>query len=738
MIQVLLNGLVYQVPETGDENWGPNTTAYLVAIPTAVLQKSGGSFTLTAEVDFGASFGLKSIYFKSRSANPSGTGVVRLSASDTIGWKNQAGDGNVTLSKATDDSLAISSAGGLTASKVKSSTTDLILDAVTKLVLEKYALFAEQSTPATGPTIPSGYGSFYAGNDGKPYYKADSGSAIDLSNADVHGPNSSTDNAIATFSGNLGKTLQNTDLTVVTNGTEVDVNAIPDSADTGNALGLVLKAGVKSSGATSGDGGSASLIGGASNADSGNGGDAVLTGGDAVIGDAGSVNLNGGTTASGVGGDISMVPGSGTTRDGRIIAVGSFGSSITPADSFDIGSSSFRWVNGFFNTVDTDTAMKTPDLYLKNGVNTIQLVPATLSALRVITFPDVTGKIALTSATNGKTVLTDSVSGILPTANGGTGVNGSATFPSSGAVATVPGSGVVKSNGSVLSSANVILTSEVSGTLPIGNGGTGQTTKAPAFDALSPMSASGDLIYGGASGSGTRLAKGSDTQVLTLVSGLPSWQTPVTGFSNPMTTGGDIIYGGASGVATRLANGSSGQVLTSAGGTSAPTWASIFSSWSGHFESNSSWTRTNTSLGLPAIDSSATLTQEVNVNFNSVTAHNDGTPGNNYPGIVINPPSGTYEILVTIMIASGTSLAEARAGLTADGGSTYLDLKLVRMNTGGSTLYTVVTLVGHVTFSGASKNIDIYLASSSGACLIDPSTAGLNPYPIKWSIKRVG
>lgn len=217
-----------------------------------------------------------------------------------------------------------------------------------------------------------------------------------------------------------------------------------------------------------------------------------------------------------------------------------------------------------------------------------------------------------------------------------------------------------------------------------------------------------------------------------------TWATPTAGFSNPMTTGGDIIYGGASGVATRLANGSSGQVLTSAGGTSAPTWASIFSSWSGHFESNSSWTRTNTSLGLPAIDSSATLTQEVNVNFNSVTAHNDGTPGNNYPGIVINPPSGTYEILVTIMIASGTSLAEARAGLTVDGGSTYLDLKLVRMNTGGSTLYTVVTLVGHVTFSGASKNIDIYLASSSGACLIDPSTAGLNPYPIKWSIKRVG
>jgi len=42
--------------------------------------------------------------------------------------------------------------------------------------------------------------------------------------------------------------------------------------------------------------------------------------------------------------------------------------------------------------------------------------------------------------------------------------------------------------------------------------------------------------------------------------------------TNPMTTGGDIIYGGASGTPTRLANGSAGQVLTSAGTTLPPTW----------------------------------------------------------------------------------------------------------------------------------------------------------------------
>jgi hypothetical protein len=47
--------------------------------------------------------------------------------------------------------------------------------------------------------------------------------------------------------------------------------------------------------------------------------------------------------------------------------------------------------------------------------------------------------------------------------------------------------------------------------------------KATSFNNLSPMTTSGDIIYGGASGTGTRLAKGSDGQVLTLASGLPTW-----------------------------------------------------------------------------------------------------------------------------------------------------------------------------------------------------------------------
>lgn len=85
-------------------------------------------------------------------------------------------------------------------------------------------------------------------------------------------------------------------------------------------------------------------------------------------------------------------------------------------------------------------------------------------------------------------------------------------------------------SGSTNTITNVSLTSGVTGALPIGNGGTGQATKAAAFDALSPMTTGGDIIYGGASGTGTRLANGSSGQVLTSngTTLAPSWQTPAT------------------------------------------------------------------------------------------------------------------------------------------------------------------------------------------------------------------
>jgi len=63
--------------------------------------------------------------------------------------------------------------------------------------------------------------------------------------------------------------------------------------------------------------------------------------------------------------------------------------------------------------------------------------------------------------------------------------------------------------------------------IALAKGGTGATTKIAAFDALSPMSAAGDLIYGGTGGTGTRLVKGTAGQVLTMKTDatIPEWKT---------------------------------------------------------------------------------------------------------------------------------------------------------------------------------------------------------------------
>ena len=69
-------------------------------------------------------------------------------------------------------------------------------------------------------------------------------------------------------------------------------------------------------------------------------------------------------------------------------------------------------------------------------------------------------------------------------------------------------------NGSNNTITNVSLSSGVTGTLPIANGGTGQTSQTNAFDALAPTTTKGDLIAHNGTNN-LRLAVGTNGQVLT-------------------------------------------------------------------------------------------------------------------------------------------------------------------------------------------------------------------------------
>lgn len=97
-IPLTINGVTYQYPQQFDLNWGPTLTNWSTAVTNGMLQKAGGTFTLTAEVNFGTSFGLKAPYFKSSAAGIASTGVVRLAnASSGIVWRNQLGNADLAL-----------------------------------------------------------------------------------------------------------------------------------------------------------------------------------------------------------------------------------------------------------------------------------------------------------------------------------------------------------------------------------------------------------------------------------------------------------------------------------------------------------------------------------------------------------------------------------------------------------------------------------------------------------------
>lgn len=96
-IPLTVNGVIFDYPETDDQEWGAEATDWASAVTSGMLQKAGGTFQLLAETDFGTAFGLKSLYYKTRTTNPATAGQFRLARADVISWRNQANGANLDL-----------------------------------------------------------------------------------------------------------------------------------------------------------------------------------------------------------------------------------------------------------------------------------------------------------------------------------------------------------------------------------------------------------------------------------------------------------------------------------------------------------------------------------------------------------------------------------------------------------------------------------------------------------------
>ena len=127
-VSLTVNGTSYTFPTTSDEDWGTNVTNWASSVSSNTLQKNGGNFTLTADVNFGSNYGLLSSYFSSR-ADAADAGLVRLSNTDYIAFRNSADDGNLILGLS-GDTLQFNSVDVADVSSSQSLSNKTIVDPV--------------------------------------------------------------------------------------------------------------------------------------------------------------------------------------------------------------------------------------------------------------------------------------------------------------------------------------------------------------------------------------------------------------------------------------------------------------------------------------------------------------------------------------------------------------------------------------------------------------------------------
>lgn len=118
MTKITYNGSTYFIPATGDQSWGDSLSAYLVALATGSLNRSGGIFQITNDVNFGSTNGLVALYFTARnglsSSNPASAGSDLIAPNrfrlgvipnatpssaiyDAVAWRNNTNSADLRL-----------------------------------------------------------------------------------------------------------------------------------------------------------------------------------------------------------------------------------------------------------------------------------------------------------------------------------------------------------------------------------------------------------------------------------------------------------------------------------------------------------------------------------------------------------------------------------------------------------------------------------------------------------------
>ena len=345
-------------------------------------------------------------------------------------------------------------------------------------------------------------------------------------------------------------------------------------------------------------------------------------------------------------------------------------------------------------------ASKTANYFLaapngSSGAPTFRAVVAadipTLNQNTTGTASNVTGTVAIANGGSGQTTAQTAMNAFAGAVTSGSYLRGNGTNV---VMAAIQAADVPTLNQNTTGTA-----SNVTGTVAIANGGTGQTTAAAGFNALSPVTTTGDLIIGNGTNSSTRLPIGANSYVLTSngttatwaasTGGVTSFSAGTTGFTPSTGTTGAVTLAGT----LNVANGGTGLTSLTANYIPYGNGTSAFSS-SANFAYNGTYLRVGATTPL----SGAT---------NPITAFTGSTNGY-VQTYILNGNAGTSASADLVAYADNSTDAHGWAdmGFTS---STYADATYTV--TGKNEAY----LFGSApTGAGATGNM-VYATDSTGS-----------------------